>query len=1189
MVSARQHSFYTGSNGLENSGNGWISVTRQSPCPICGKPDWCRTKDEGRGWLAHCQRADHAPPGWSVKKRAAAGLILLADNSLRPDSLRSEWKPAPKTSKRATITPEEWQRKADAHQRHSGDQLDVLAESLGVPVAALRAIGCGWDAVGGRWTFPERDGAGLIVGMATRTPDGEKRFWRGGHRGLTYDPSGWSRGDGPILLVEGASDVAAATAMGLAVIGRPSNRGGVDHLAALLASAPGRRVIVVGENDIKTDGTWPGRDGAESTARRLAETMERTVLWSVVPKGVKDAREYLRLHGAAAGGCLVDALEMAAEKIDGNRPCGVEVPPGATVEAIPDRGPVRTVEDYRAETRATFDRIVGGGLPGIFLHHGGTGSGKTTKLIESLAAIPEEDRAPLVWLMPDHANCDQKAEELREAGYPVAAYPKLDATNCRNLDEVEQAKRWGMVAGAAVCGSCPMAEWCRQSGYVALKREAEKSPAIVTTHSMAALSPKVFEGRDIVVFDERAEEALATVMATDVGRSFATVQYLLGNVTRKPSKRKNLAVPRGLDYSAVPGLSPEGAAALAGQRPKRLRDVEGLIGAPDAAAVRRHVEAHHNPATFAGSLLAVAERITAAAEGMESAGVVEVALPDPVEAPQHWQREVYDWVKHFGSSLGREDMADKGIGPVFQLLTAAATGNLAGKLWVEASERHHGGKLYCRAIGKQLNPVPKGKTVILLDADGNADHLRALSGRDVEDVTPAGRLADVQRVVQIPSGPNRTQTPDATAAAVDAVLTSRPEVMRLGVITHKNHAEEIENHPNVYPIPRRNRDRIARWCGFGTGPDRGSNEWVRECDHLAVVGLHRPPAVRQWLIVHGFHDAAALPDGKYDTIYWQGVTTDGRLAVFEGKNYRHPLWRMAADALWVAGIRQAIGRARTVLGADAGIPVTVWCDQPLGLPVDAAATLEGTPGVIRNTVTILEHAAAERDHELGSGVAESELPSKNYIGASSFPATTLTPADAVGAVMRFAGVGRRQAEKRIRAGIDAGRLERLPGRLIRVTDAPPTENRPPKSTAPGRSASWPTTDTPEQSTPLGSILEAGPAATLDPVEVEEAAAIMEIDGGLDRETAIRRARAAAGRPGENPAAPPGAPASMPPPTVEVRFAGEWRSSSPWPPDPLPRSCAPAEQRIELSAAVLLQPPPVAGWLATSTVAGGEWR
>jgi hypothetical protein len=91
------------------------------------------------------------------------------------------------------------------------------------------------------------------------------------------------------MIPEGPSDVLALTAMGIAAIGRPSNTGGVEMLAQLLADLPAERAIVVlGEYDPKPDGKWPGRDGAVKVAEELAARLGRTVFWALPPGGIKD-------------------------------------------------------------------------------------------------------------------------------------------------------------------------------------------------------------------------------------------------------------------------------------------------------------------------------------------------------------------------------------------------------------------------------------------------------------------------------------------------------------------------------------------------------------------------------------------------------------------------------------------------------------------------------------------------------------------------------------------------------------------------------------------------------------------------------------------------------------------------------------------------------------------------------------
>src|SRR5262249_37217076 len=149
--------------------------------------------------------------------------------------------------------------------------------------------------------FPERDAAGRLIGILKRLPDGQKRMHPGSRRGLTM-PGGWADEEGPLFLVEGPSDTLALVACGLSALGRSSNAGGAEHLVPLLArlSRP-RPVVVVGENDAKPDGSWPGRDGAKRLAASLATGLDRIVHVTLPPPEYKDVREWIvdRYRGAA--------------------------------------------------------------------------------------------------------------------------------------------------------------------------------------------------------------------------------------------------------------------------------------------------------------------------------------------------------------------------------------------------------------------------------------------------------------------------------------------------------------------------------------------------------------------------------------------------------------------------------------------------------------------------------------------------------------------------------------------------------------------------------------------------------------------------------------------------------------------------------------------------------------------------
>ncbi len=127
----------------------------------------------------------------------------------------------------------DWSAYQDRVRECGLDHLNDRAMKLGVSRSALEQLGVGYDPVRRLWTFPERDAAGAIINILGRNDEGAKRRLGGSKNGLCY-PKNWADGSAPILLVEGASDLAAVLTMGLNGVGRPSNTG-VALLAELLS------------------------------------------------------------------------------------------------------------------------------------------------------------------------------------------------------------------------------------------------------------------------------------------------------------------------------------------------------------------------------------------------------------------------------------------------------------------------------------------------------------------------------------------------------------------------------------------------------------------------------------------------------------------------------------------------------------------------------------------------------------------------------------------------------------------------------------------------------------------------------------------------------------------------------------------------------------------------------------------
>jgi hypothetical protein len=212
-----------------------------------------------------------------------------------------------------------------------------LAGVLRLPPAALDVLPIGWwpdrrwwnpetnqeEGEPGCWTFAEYDSQDRIVGVGLRWPAGHKGQLAGGRRGLIL-PADWRDLPDPVIVAEGPSDVLAGRAVGLNVIGRPSNSGGSELLAQVCRH---RQVIILGENDRRQDGRWPGKDGAEAVARKLEADWCRPVPVAYPPPDRKDLRTWI--VGLAPNLGNTDTADLGATIFEALRPPRVQLLVGA--------------------------------------------------------------------------------------------------------------------------------------------------------------------------------------------------------------------------------------------------------------------------------------------------------------------------------------------------------------------------------------------------------------------------------------------------------------------------------------------------------------------------------------------------------------------------------------------------------------------------------------------------------------------------------------------------------------------------------------------------------------------------------------------------------------------------------------------------------------------------------------------
>jgi len=111
--------------------------------------------------------------------------------------------------------------------------------------------------------------------------------------------------DLPVLVVEGASDAAAAMDLGFIVVGRPSNLACMDMLCDLLRN---REVLVMGENDElnPVSRTRPGEEGMIAAYQMIKRVTTRVGMF-MPPAHVKDLRNWRTVDSIDAAGLIAYA------------------------------------------------------------------------------------------------------------------------------------------------------------------------------------------------------------------------------------------------------------------------------------------------------------------------------------------------------------------------------------------------------------------------------------------------------------------------------------------------------------------------------------------------------------------------------------------------------------------------------------------------------------------------------------------------------------------------------------------------------------------------------------------------------------------------------------------------------------------------------------------------------------------
>ena len=491
----------------------WVRASTSRPCRLCGGPDNCEeirgTKQDEVGWHVYCGRVSD---GAISQNDGGQWLHFVRDDAAIVPS-RPVQTQKPINSK---PTSPYWAGVVQIWVDVGREKLSELAAGLGVSVDSLRRLRVGFSRTDDAWTFPERNAAGELIGVSRRFQTGEKKRAHGASSGLTFADD-WCAGDGPILLVEGGSDVAACLTMGLNAIGRPSNTGGVAMLGELLATiSPERQVIVIGERDRKRHETlkdsvrdrhspdcegcsvcFPGWFGATTTAKKLADIFGRSIAWVFPLDGAKDMRAWFLEHRHEGtpeelGRRFVASLELTIVE-----PSRVEI-------VVSDKRPVISLKEARDQMHSAKTQSID--KPGMYLDRSPTGAGKSHSDIAAVRENMDLGERSLI-VLPTHKNCREMEAEFDRALIDAVEYPprltkpnKDYEVNCWNplADEVEAA---GLPVVRTVCCQCEHKQRCAEpgefgipKGYLGQVNAAEKKKVTLATSARAAgFDPLVVE------------------------------------------------------------------------------------------------------------------------------------------------------------------------------------------------------------------------------------------------------------------------------------------------------------------------------------------------------------------------------------------------------------------------------------------------------------------------------------------------------------------------------------------------------------------------------------------------------------------------------------------------------------------------------------------------------------------------
>lgn len=145
-------------------------VSRQRPCPICGKPDWCSVADNGD--FVICARIGD---GAAKPTRNGGFLHILVTPPQSLPRASTRWPRVLPLRPEPSPMPGLGRLAVQLCAALDPVRLHRCATSLGVSAASLRRLRAGWDRTRSCWSFPMFDSAGSGLPDSPRSRGSDRR------------------------------------------------------------------------------------------------------------------------------------------------------------------------------------------------------------------------------------------------------------------------------------------------------------------------------------------------------------------------------------------------------------------------------------------------------------------------------------------------------------------------------------------------------------------------------------------------------------------------------------------------------------------------------------------------------------------------------------------------------------------------------------------------------------------------------------------------------------------------------------------------------------------------------------------------------------------------------------------------------------------------------------------------------